>query len=83
MSAVKTAISIDRVLFEAVEELAKRRKVPRSRLFAEAAQELVRKDRNQRLLEQINASCGDGPDEEQLTFPTMSHCGILEVSDPW
>ncbi|HEY3413647.1 MAG TPA: CopG family transcriptional regulator [Armatimonadota bacterium] len=68
MPAVKTAISVDRELFEAMEELASRRKVSRSRLFAEAAQELVRKDRNQRLLEQINATCGEGPDEEEKAF---------------
>jgi metal-responsive CopG/Arc/MetJ family transcriptional regulator len=83
MPAVKTAISVDRNLFEAMEELAKRRKVSRSRLFAEAAEELVRKDRNQRLLEQINAAYADPPDEEEKTFLEMSRRRILEVSEPW
>jgi predicted DNA-binding ribbon-helix-helix protein len=83
MPSVKTAISVDRDLFEAMEDLAKRRKVSRSRLFAEAARELVKKDRNQRLLEQINATCGDGPDEEERIFLEMSRRRILEATEPW
>lgn len=52
---MKTAISLPDVLFAAVDALARKRGVPRSRLIAEALEEYVAKHRHTRVTEQLNA----------------------------
>jgi metal-responsive CopG/Arc/MetJ family transcriptional regulator len=56
MATVKTAISLEDSLFKEVEALAKKMKVSRSRLFALALEEFLRRHQNQQLLEQLNAA---------------------------
>jgi len=67
MANVKTAISLQKSLFEQVEALADEMKVPRSRVFALAVEDFVRRHQNRHLLERINAAYKDAPDPaEQL-----------------
>jgi len=56
MGTIKTAISIQKALFEKAEDLAKKMKVPRSHLYALALQEFIRRRENKNLLAQINAA---------------------------
>jgi metal-responsive CopG/Arc/MetJ family transcriptional regulator len=62
MANVKTAVSLQKSLFEQVEALAGEMKIPRSRVFALALEDFVRRHQNRQLLERINAAYTDTPD---------------------
>jgi len=74
MANVKTAISIEKPLFEEMGALAEEMDVSRSYLFALAAREFVQRHKSQRLLDAINAAYRDSPDatEEKLPTPIRS-----------
>jgi metal-responsive CopG/Arc/MetJ family transcriptional regulator len=61
MANKKTAISIEKPLFEEVEALAKEMEVSRSYVFAVAAREFIRNHQNQKLLDTINTVYKDSP----------------------
>jgi hypothetical protein len=63
---VKTAVSIQKPLFDRVEALARKMKISRSRLYAQALEEYILKHENRQLLERINAAYQDGPDEDEI-----------------
>jgi len=65
MLSVKTAISIEKPLFEELEALAEEMAVSRSRLISLAAQEFIERYKSQKLLEAINAACDDVRDSEE------------------
>lgn len=65
MATVKTAISLDERLFQEASAVARELHLPRSRLFVLALTEYLQRRQRQRLLDQINAVYGDGPDDEQ------------------
>ena len=62
MQNVKTAISIQRTLFEQAENLARRMKVSRSRLFVLALEEYLQRQQSRELLTRINAAYAEAPD---------------------
>ncbi len=64
MTHVKTAVSIEESLFREAEEWAGKLGISRSRLFAEAVREYVRRRENEELLRRLNEAHADGPDEE-------------------
>lgn len=64
-NTVKTAVSLDRGLFQAGELLADDMRVSRSRLYAMALEDYVRRHENRRLLEQINSACQEGADTSE------------------
>jgi metal-responsive CopG/Arc/MetJ family transcriptional regulator len=68
MANIKTAISLQKSLFEQIETLAREMKVSRSRLFVLALEDYIRRYQNQQLLERINQAYQDAPDatEQQL-----------------
>jgi antitoxin MazE6 len=68
MASVKTAISLQKPLFDQVETLAKKMNVPRSRIFALAVEEFVRRQQNQRLLQRINKLYKDAPDPAEAAL---------------
>jgi len=68
MQNVKTAISIQRALFEQAEALASKMKISRSRLFVLAMEEYLRRQQNRELLAQINAAYADEPDATETTL---------------
>jgi metal-responsive CopG/Arc/MetJ family transcriptional regulator len=68
MANKKTAISIEKPLFEEVESLAEEMKVSRSHLFTLAAREFIRQHKNQKLLDAINAAYKDSPDIKEETL---------------
>lgn len=68
MAQVKTAVSIDEMLFAKAESLAKDLQLSRSSLFARALREFIEREENQRMLDQLNAVY-DGtldPEDEAL-----------------
>lgn len=81
MENVKTAISIHRSLFEQAEDLARKMKVSRSRLFVLALEDYLRRQQNRDLLAQINAAYADEPDLAERTLRRKSrrlHRKIVE-----
>lgn len=65
MQAIKTAISIEKGLFEEAEEMARAMKVSRSKLFVLALQEYMEHRKNKELLAQINAAHEEEPDDAE------------------
>jgi metal-responsive CopG/Arc/MetJ family transcriptional regulator len=68
MQNVKTAISIQKPLFEQAERLARRMQVSRSRLFVLALEDYLHRQQNRELPAQINAACADEPDPAEQTL---------------
>ena len=62
MPSIKTAISIEKPLFEEVDALARELEISRSHLFGLAAREFVQRHKSQKLLDAINAAYDDVPD---------------------
>ena len=81
MANVKTAISLQKTLFEQVEALAREMKVSRSRLFVLALEDFVRRYQNQQLLEKINLAYQDAPDraeQKRLRKMRRQHRKVVE-----
>jgi metal-responsive CopG/Arc/MetJ family transcriptional regulator len=72
MQAVKTAISIEKKLFDQAEELARTMRVSRSKLFVIALQDFIEHQKNKEMLAQINAAYADEPDATEGTLRTKS-----------
>ena len=68
MQNVKTAISIQKSLFEQAENLARQMKVSRSHLFVLALEAYIHRQQNRDLLAQINAAYADEPDPAEKTL---------------
>ena len=68
MTAVKTAISVQKSLFDRVNDLAEELQIPRSQLFVLAVEEFIRRYENQKMLEALNEVYADAsdPNEESL-----------------
>ena len=65
MPGVKTAISLEKKLFNQVNELANDLHVSRSKLFTLAVKDYLKKQENKKLLAQLNAVYSDSPSEEE------------------
>jgi len=68
MQNIKTAISIQKSLFEQAENLARKMKVSRSRLFVLALEDFIHRQQNRDMLTQINAAYADQPDATEQTL---------------
>ncbi len=68
MQNVKTAISIQKSLFDQAENLARKLKVSRSRLVAMALEDYIQRQQNRELLAQINKAYADEPDQAEQTL---------------
>jgi len=81
MHSVKTAISIERPLFEQAGDIARTMKVSRSRLFVIALQDFIEHRKNKEMLDQVNAAYADEPDATGLALRRKSchqHRRIVE-----
>jgi len=65
MTTVKTAISIQKDLFDQVNELAEDLQMPRSQLFVLAVEEFIKRHENRKILEALNAAYSDAPDPSE------------------
>ena len=72
METIKTAISIQKSLFEKAEDLAREMKVSRSRIYALALQDYLRRRENKDLLAQINAAHADELEASEKTIRQKS-----------
>ncbi len=61
-NTIKTAISIQKSLFEQAESLAQQLNISRSHLFGLAIETFVKNHQNQLLLDEINQAYADEPD---------------------
>lgn len=84
MANIKTAISIEKPLFEEIDALAAELEVSRSYLFTMAAREFIKQHKSQKLLEAINDAYSDSPDfrENSLREKMKSKHRQL-VKDQW
>lgn len=84
MANVKTAVSIQKSLFDRVEALARKMKISRSRLYALALEDYIHRQENQQLLERINAAYNDTPDVAEHTYlHTMRRRHRKQVEGEW
>lgn len=65
-ASVKTAISVQEELFEAINRLAEELHVSRSKLFVMAMEEFIEKNKNRKLLAQINMAQADPAEADEL-----------------
>ena len=65
MTTIKTAISLQKTLFEQINEIAQELQISRSRLFVLAIEAFIQQYKNQRLLDSINAAYSDLPSLEE------------------
>ena len=81
MAHVKTAISIEESLFKEAECLAAEMNTSRSKLFEMAMSEFVQRQKNEQLLEKINAAYDDTPDDSERILQQamkVKHHQLLE-----
>ncbi len=84
MSNIKTAISLQKSLFEQVDNMAREMKVSRSRLFVMALEDYIRRHQNQALLEKINQAYQDTPDEvDKVRLDAMKKRQRKTVEGEW
>ena len=73
MATIKTAISIEKPIFEQMNILAKDLNISRSRLFALAAQEFIKRHKNIKLLQSLNEAYDDLPESEPIVSKMRPH----------
>lgn len=84
MGNVKTAISINKPLFEKINNLANEMNTSRSRIFALAAEEFIQRHKNKELLDAINSAYDDVTDEKESTLQSAMRSRHLNmVQDQW
>jgi antitoxin MazE6 len=66
MATIKTAISIEKPIFEQMDILAKDLDISRSHLFALAALEYLKRHKNIKLLQSLNEAYDDIPESELI-----------------
>ena len=83
MAKVKTAVSIDRRLFEELEDFAREKHVARSRLFEHAVKEFLEQRKSRLMLKELNAVYGtpDAGEKAWLDGVKRKHKKTLE--EPW
>ncbi len=70
-TSIKTAISIQQDLFDAINQLAQELHISRSKLFMLAVEDVIAKNKNRQLPAQINAAYDDAaPDAEETRIQT-------------
>jgi hypothetical protein len=83
MPNIKTAISIEKPIFDQVNDLAKNLNISRSRLFALAAQEFIQRHTNMELLQAINKAYDDLPDPDTKIVEKMRPRHFKMVKNQW
>jgi metal-responsive CopG/Arc/MetJ family transcriptional regulator len=79
-SAVKTAVSIPDPIFEAADRLARRRRVSRSELYAEALVRLLEADDSRGITERLDEVYRDRPSELD---PGLAALQAVAIEEDW
>ena len=82
MATIKTAISIERPIFEQMDILAKDLEISRSHLFSLAAREYLQQHKNNKLLQSLNETYNDLPETEPIVAE-MRPGHYKMVKDQW
>ena len=82
MPKFKTAISIEKPIFDKMDILAKNLNISRSRLFSMAAEEFIERHKNLELLQLLNQAYEDAPASEPTVTQMRSRHYKL-VKDQW
>ena len=82
MPNVKTAISVEKPIFDQMEALSKKMKISRSRAFSLAAREFIQRRENRELLDALNAAYDD-PMEPDPAMSRMRSKHPDIVKDEW
>ncbi|MCX6055357.1 MAG: CopG family transcriptional regulator [Chloroflexi bacterium] len=83
-TTIKTAISIQKTLFEQAENLAQQLNISRSHLFGLAIETFVKNNQNRVLLEEINQAYSDEPDpNEKVLLTKMRNQHRKLVENEW
>jgi len=77
---IKTAVSLPRRLFEATERAARRRGVPRSRIFVEALEHHLADEEESYITAQINASLAQPMSEEEADEEAAAEAFVGEAA---
>lgn len=81
---VKTAISIDKNLFDQAEAVAQELAISRSHLFSLALEQYLRRRQGREMLERINAAYSDASDaDEQLLLEKMRQSARKQLEGTW
>lgn len=84
MANIKTAISVEKPLFEELCALSQEMEVSRSYLFSLAAREFIQRYKSKKLLAAINAAYKDLPNPEQEKLARQLRAKHKElVKDQW
>ena len=80
---MKTAISIDDTLLQEVDKVAERLGMSRSRLFAVAVGDYLKRQRRERLVQQLNEAYKDGllPSEKRILQGMKAK--VRRTLEPW
>ena len=79
-SSVKTAVSIPDPIFEAADRLARRRRISRSELYAEALAKLLDSDQSTEITERLDDVYADSPSELDTGLAALQ---ALAVDEDW
>ncbi len=84
-ASVKTAISVQEELFKAINRLAEELHVSRSKLFVMAMEEFIEKNKNRKLLAQINMAQADPAeaDESPMQAQLKKRQASIIGADAW
>lgn len=77
---VKTAVSIPDPIFEAADRLARRRRISRSELYAEALAKLLDSDESTEVTERLDDVYSSGPSELDTGLAALQ---ALAVDEDW
>jgi predicted transcriptional regulator len=79
-SSMKTAVSIPDPIFEAADRLARRRRISRSELYAEALARLLDADESSRVTERLDDLYRDRPSELDAGLAAVQ---ALAIDEDW
>jgi len=79
-SLVKTAVSIPDPIFEAADRLARRRRISRSELYAEALARLLEADESRGITERLDDVYGERSSELD---PGLAAAQALAIDEDW
>jgi len=83
MYSIKTAISLDSELYKKIEELSKKLKIPKSRIFSQAVEYFIDKNENLELLKKINESYVDVVRDVDPQYKAAAKKSYSKILDQW
>jgi metal-responsive CopG/Arc/MetJ family transcriptional regulator len=85
MGSTRVTIRMDALLFRQAEDTARKLNVSRSRLFAMAMEEFLKRRKTQEIIDQLNAVYGAPPTEEDRQFVRAAEAAMARLTkdDKW